>query len=122
MRARTSPIGLAMNANDASAIADTPAPPYYAVIFSSVRTDGDNGYSEMAQKMATLAAAQPGYLGFESSREQVGITVSYWRDREAIVAWKKNLEHLAAQQSGKEHWYKSYRVRVALVEREYGSR
>ena len=109
-----------MQADKASLIADTPESPYYAVIFSSVRTDGDNGYAEMAQKTAALAAEQPGYLGFESAREQIGITVSYRRDHKAIVAWKKNLDHLVAQQCGKKHWYKSYRVRVALVERDYG--
>lgn len=109
-----------MKADTETLIANTPEPPYYAVIFSSVRTDGDNGYSEMASAMANLAAEQPGYLGFESAREEVGITVSYWRNREAILAWKKNLEHLVAQRIGKERWYESYRVRVALVERDYG--
>ena len=101
-------------------IAATPEPPYFAVIFSSVRTDGDNGYAEMAQAMGELAAKQPGFLGFESAREHIGITVSYWRDREAIVGWKGNLEHLAAQRFGQDRWYESYRVRVAMVEREYG--
>ena len=104
----------------ASLIADTPDPPYYAVIFSSIRTDGDNGYAEMAEAMADLAARQPGYLGFESARQEVGITVSYWRDRDAIVAWKKNLEHLMAQRLGRGQWYQLYRVRVALVEGDYG--
>ncbi len=101
-------------------IADTPAPPYYAVIFSSVRTPVDEGYAEMAAAMDELAARQPGYLGVESAREEVGITVSYWRDLDAIAAWKRAVDHVAAQRLGRERWYAMYRVRIALVEREYG--
>ena len=81
-------------------IAYTPAPPYYAVIFTSLRTDGDTGYGAMAERMVELAAQQPGYLGVESARETVGITVSYWADLESIRAWKANAEHLDAQRLG----------------------
>jgi len=97
-----------------------PIPPYYAVIFSSHRTDGDNGYAEMAERMAELAAQQPGYLGMESAREGLGITVSYWESLEAIRNWKKNAEHQEAQRLGHQQWYSSFRVRIAKVEREYG--
>lgn len=69
-----------------SLIAQTPKPPYYAVIFTSRRTDGDNGYGTMAARMVELASAQPGFLGIESAREQIGITVSYWADLESIKA------------------------------------
>lgn len=100
--------------------ADTPAPPYYAVIFSSHRTEGDNGYGEMAERMAQLASQQPGYLGMESAREGLGITVSYWESLEAIRNWKRNAEHQEAQRLGHQVWYSSFRVRVAKVEREYG--
>ncbi|MEP0003631.1 antibiotic biosynthesis monooxygenase [Marinobacter sp.] len=103
-----------------SDIADTPKPPYYAVIFSSHRTDGDNGYGEMAERMAELAAQQPGYLGMESAREGLGITVSYWESLEAIRNWKQNAEHQEAQRLGHQQWYSSFRVRIAKVEREYG--
>ena len=103
-----------------SDIANTPKPPYYAVIFSSHRTDGDNGYGEMAERMAELAAQQPGYLGMESAREGLGITVSYWDSLEAIRNWKKNAEHKEAQRLGHQQWYSSFRVRIAKVEREYG--
>lgn len=103
-----------------SDIANTPKPPYYAVIFSSHRTDGDNGYGEMAERMAELAAQQPGYLGMESAREGLGITVSYWESLEAIRNWKKNAEHKEAQRLGHQQWYSSFRVRIAKVEREYG--
>jgi len=101
-------------------IAETPKPPYYAVIFSTIRTEGDNGYNQMAQKMEELAQEQPGYLGIESAREELGITVSYWKDESAILAWKKNIEHVAARQLGREKWYKYYMLRVAKVERDYG--
>ena len=94
--------------------------PYYAVIFSSHRTDGDNGYGEMAERMAELAAQQPGYLGMESAREGLGITVSYWDSLEAIRNWKQNAEHQEAQRLGHQQWYSSFRVRIAKVEREYG--
>lgn len=101
-------------------IAKTPAPPYYAVIFSSVRTEGDNGYAEMADRMAELAAQQPGYLGIESARNEVGITISYWESLDAIRHWKANIEHLVAQRLGREKWYSTYKTRVCLVERDYG--
>ncbi len=101
-------------------IATTPTPPYYAVIFTSIRTEGDNGYSEMAAQMDELAKQQPGYLGIESARNEIGITVSYWKDLESIAAWKKQTDHLAAQQKGIKDWYLAYKVRVCKVEREYG--
>jgi len=101
-------------------IAKTPEPPYWAVIFSSLRTAGDNGYGAMADAMEALAAEQPGYLGFESARDSgLGLAVSYWADLESIAAWRANLAHLAAQALGREHWYAAYTVRIARVERAY---
>ncbi len=93
--------------------------PYYAVIFTSVATEDNDGYSEMAESMETLAKQQDGYLGIESARSDIGITVSYWRDLESIRNWKQNMDHLEAQRKGRASWYKSYTVRIALVEREY---
>jgi heme-degrading monooxygenase HmoA len=101
-------------------IAKTPKPPYYAVIFTSERSAGDNGYGEMAARMVSLAAQQPGFLGIESAREEIGITVSYWADLESIKAWKENAEHLEAQSEGRNNWYTHFRVRVSKVERDYG--
>jgi heme-degrading monooxygenase HmoA len=102
-------------------IAETPEPPYTAVIFTSTRTTGDNGYARMLQRMEALAAEQPGYLGIESVKEgPSGITVSYWRDEAAATAWKQVAEHLVAQERGKQVWYVDYRVRVATVARDYG--
>ena len=101
-------------------IAQTPPPPYYAVIFTSHRTAGDQGYGVMAAKMVELAAQQSGFLGVESAREDVGITVSYWSDLDSIKAWKANLEHQDAQRIGHEKWYSSFKVRISKVERDYG--
>ncbi|AYH44795.1 antibiotic biosynthesis monooxygenase [Azoarcus sp. DN11] len=99
--------------------AQTPQPPYFAVIFTSVRTDSDNGYGETAKQMVELASKQPGFLGVESARQEIGITVSYWASQEAIAAWKEDITHLQAQGRAKE-WYQTFRVRVCRVEREYG--
>jgi heme-degrading monooxygenase HmoA len=105
-----------------AALASTPDPPYTAVIFSSVRTEHDaEGYAGMAKRMDELATAQPGYLGVESAREDVGITVSYWRSSEDARAWKAVAEHQLAQNLGRAQWYREYRVRVATVERDYGA-
>ena len=101
--------------------AKTPPPPYYVVIFTNRRSDTDNGYADMASKMEALAATMPGYLGFESARDDngFGFTLSYWESEEAIQNWKRNAEYLAAQQHGRAEWYEDYTVRVAKVERAY---
>jgi len=101
-------------------IADTPPPPYYAVIFTSLRTDGDNGYAEMARRMVELASVQPGFLGAESARDGVGITVSYWKDLKSIAAWKADAEHREAQVLGRKQWYCAFKTRICKVERDYG--
>lgn len=101
-------------------IAKTPAPPYYAFIFSSVRTAVDDGYAEMAGRMLELAQQQDGFLGAESVRNNLGITVSYWQNLESIANWKKNIEHQLAQRRGREKWYSAYKTRIALVERDSG--
>lgn len=100
-------------------IADTPEAPYYAVIFTSLRTDGDNGYAVMSEKMNELVKTQPGYLGHESARDGLGITVSYWDSLESIKQWKDQFQHSIAQQKGKSTWYKNYKVRICKVERDY---
>ena len=103
------------------AFANTPAPPYYAVIFTSRRTEGDNSYAEAADRMAELAGGMPGFLGIESVRGEdgIGITVSYWRDEAAIAAWKADFEHRAVREQGRAAWYEGFEVRVARVERAY---
>lgn len=104
-------------------LARTPEPPYWAVIFTSLRTPVDDaGYAQTADEMEALAAQVPGYLGIESARgaEGLGITVSYWASEEAIAAWRRQGDHLAAQRAGRERWYRAYELRVARVERAYG--
>ena len=105
-------------------IAKTPAPPYYAVIFSSLRTDGDHGYVEAAGRMLELAREQPGFLGVESARgdDGLGITVSYWSSEEAIRAWKHHAEHSAIREQGRSMWYTAFQTRVCKVERAYAFR
>lgn len=101
-------------------IAATPEPPYWAVIFTSVRTDLDaEAYAAMSEAMEALARKQPGFLGVESAREAVGITVSYWKDLDSIAAWKAVMAHRAAQATGRERWYSAYTTRIARVERDY---
>src|SRR5688572_27158625 len=102
-----------------SAFARTPEPPYYAVIFTSTRTDVDEGYGATADRMVELAARQPGFLGVESARgaDGLGITVSYWASLEAIGNWKSHAEHRVAQTLGRKKWYSHFELRIARVER-----
>ncbi len=93
--------------------------PYYTVIFTSLLSENTKGYYEMASKMETLAKQQSGFLGIESARETIGITVSYWESLDAIKNWQTNIEHLEAQNIGKNKWYQWYKVRICKVEREY---
>lgn len=100
-------------------LANTPEPPYYAVIFTSIRTHTNDGYGDMAAEMAALAQQQEGYLGIESARNEIGITVSYWSSLEAISKWKAHSRHLLAQKYGRDKWYEHYTVRICLVEHAY---
>lgn len=93
--------------------------PYYAVIFTSIRTEVVENYAEKAMKMEKLARQQPGFLGVESARNDIGITVSYWESLESITNWKQNLDHLDAQTLGRQKWYENYTIRIAKVEKEY---
>ncbi len=101
-------------------IANTSPPPYYAVIFSSLRTEVDEGYEKTSERMIELAALQPGFLGVESARSELGLTISYWESLEAIQNWKKNAEHTVARNAGREKWYRSFKTRICKVERDYG--
>ena len=102
------------------ALAKTPPPPYYVVIFTSEMKDDSSGYDEMANKMVELSSQHQGFLGIDSARSDIGITVCYWKSQEDIVLWKANLDHLEAQRLGKEKWYKRFELRIAKVERAYG--
>ena len=93
--------------------------PYYAVIFTSFLEENKDGYAEMSEKMVELANQQDGFLGMDSARSEIGITVSYWESLESIRKWKQNLDHLDAQRKGISKWYEKYTVRICLVEKEY---
>jgi len=101
------------------AFAKTPQPPYYAVIFTSKLTSDTDDYEAAASKMVELVSKQEGFLGIESARDQIGITISYWKDLESIKKWKLNTEHLAVQEKGKTLWYNSFNVRICKIERDY---
>ena len=104
-------------------LAHTPAPPYYAVVFTSLRSERDGpGYEEMAQRMVQLAAKQPGFLGIDSARgaDGIGITVSYWESLDAIKAWRAHAEHRVAQGLGRDRWYAAFELRICRVESAYG--
>lgn len=106
-------------------IAATPKPPYYAAIFSSVRTPGDDeAYLAMGEKMAILATQQPGFIGFEFGADtpaRFSLFVSYWQNDTDIKNWKAIGEHLEAQRMGRERWYQTYKIRIAKIERDYGA-
>lgn len=93
--------------------------PYYAVIFTSIISEETEGYAEMADKMVEIAREVDGFMGIDSAREEQGITISYWKNMEAISKWKNDSQHLMAQKLGKEKWYKHYSVRIAKVLKEY---
>ncbi|MFG2652740.1 antibiotic biosynthesis monooxygenase family protein [Streptomyces sp. NPDC048436] len=103
-------------------------PPYYTVVFTSVRTvpddeeGGDDGYDATSTRMDEIVASVPGFLGMESARTPggLGITVGYFRDEDAIKEWRGDAEHRAAQKRGRGEWYEKYSVHVAKVERSYG--
>ena len=101
-----------------SEIANTPKPPYYAVIFTSFRTGGDNGYAEAAKHILEIARQQPGFLGYESARQNMGVSVSYWESLEAIRTWREHPEHIKVQERASE-WYSANRIRICRVEKEY---
>lgn len=101
-------------------LAETMPLPYYAVIFSTIRSNFDDGYDETACRMEELAKQEEGFLGIESARNEIGITVSYWESLEAITKWKNNIEHTAAREKGRALWYRYYRLRICKVESDYG--
>ena len=101
-------------------ISQTPAPPYYAVIFTSTLQNQHEGYGETADRMVQLAEKEDGFLGIETARDSIGISVSYWNSLESIQKWKEQVEHAEAREKGRKDWYSAFKVRIAKVERDYG--
>lgn len=97
-------------------------PPYYAAVFTSVRTPDQSGYAETAERMEELVKNVPGYLGMDYAQSPGGlaITVGYFRDADALTEWRSDVEHRAAQKRGRAEWYQSYTLHVAKVERSQG--
>jgi heme-degrading monooxygenase HmoA len=94
--------------------------PYYAVIFTSIKSKlEDNYYHQISDELEELAKEIDGYLGIESCRNEIGITVSYWKTMDAIAEWRNNWKHIEAKEKGREKWYESYTIRIALVEKHY---
>ena len=100
-------------------IANTPEPPYYAVLFTNVRSNDTDGYTSMARDMVELASSQPGYLGMEIARSEVGILLSYWKDLASIAAWRAVSAHRTAQKVGRDRWFDAFKIRICRVERDY---
>ena len=99
-------------------ISNTPSPPYFAIIFTTIKNKSSE-YELVANQMIELVQKQDGFLGFESAEEKVGITISYWKDLASIQNWKNNLDHQEAQKKGKSKFYKAFKVRICKVERDY---
>ncbi|KPX38772.1 antibiotic biosynthesis monooxygenase family protein [Pseudomonas ficuserectae] len=96
--------------------------PYFAVVFTSLRTSEEcQAYADAAQRMVELARQQPGFLGVESARDEhgLGITVSYWSDETAILAWKQQADHAQVREQGRARWYQAFTTRICKVERDY---
>lgn len=101
---------------------ETPVPPYYTVIFSSIRTEVEEGYTELNDELWLDAQKLDGFIGADSVRKDdgEGITTLYFKDMETIHQWAKYQKHIRAKELGKEKWYKDYKVRIGKIEREYG--
>ncbi|MFF1447524.1 antibiotic biosynthesis monooxygenase family protein [Streptomyces sp. NPDC058274] len=97
-------------------------PPYYAVVFTSVRTEESDGYGETGERMEELVRGVPGFLGMDHARTPGGlsITVGYFKDEAALQQWRSDAEHRAAQRRGRAEWYERYTLHVAKVERSHG--
>ncbi|MGD1219386.1 MULTISPECIES: antibiotic biosynthesis monooxygenase family protein [Streptomyces] len=97
-------------------------PPYYAVVFTSVRTEDNDGYDETGERLSELVKEIPGFLGEDAARTPggLGVTVAYFRDEAAIDAWRNHMEHRAAKKRGRDHWYTRYTLHIAKVEHSHG--
>lgn len=93
--------------------------PYYAVIFTSLLHETDEEYIGLDEILIEKATASGGFLGMDSARSELGISISYWKTLEDIKKWRENFDHIDAMTKGKQKWYERYNVRICLVERNY---
>ncbi|MEZ4798266.1 MAG: antibiotic biosynthesis monooxygenase [Flavobacteriales bacterium] len=92
-------------------------PGNYAVIFLSERPDSPDGYSDMDEQTMEAVSKLPGFLGYESARvSPFGMFISYWKDLDAINAWRTDSLHAEAKQKGRSTWYTAYRSVVCKIE------
>ncbi len=92
----------------------------YAVIFRAEVNMVDKKYSEMALQLRELAVNEYGCLEFTSVTEGTQeIAISYWKNKKQIEQWKNDAIHQVAQKLGRSQWYKSYKVQVVEIIREY---
>ena len=94
----------------------------YAVIFKAEINELDQSYSETVVRMRELAISKYGCIEFTAVTEgKQEVAISYWSSEEQIAAWREDPEHKVAQERGHFKWYKSYKVQIVKVVREYGS-
>jgi heme-degrading monooxygenase HmoA len=96
-----------------------------AVIFEvHPRPEHKEAYLAAAAKMRPLAEGIDGFISVErfESLTTPGklVSLSYWRDEEALAHWRELPEHRAMQKLGRGAYFKDYRLRVAEVDRDYG--
>jgi heme-degrading monooxygenase HmoA len=97
-----------------------------AVIFEvTPKADGKDAYLDLAAELKPSVERIDGFLGIErfESLSTPGklLSLSWWRDEEAVKRWRELPQHRAAQKAGREELFASYRLRVAHVVRDYGS-
>lgn len=96
-----------------------------AVIFEVWPAEGNRQeYLDIAADLRPLLDEIDGFISIErfESLSEPGklLSLSFWRDDEAVAAWRKLEPHRAAQTAGREHVFADYRLRVAHVLRDYG--
>jgi heme-degrading monooxygenase HmoA len=96
-----------------------------AVIFEAQPRPGRKAnYLEAAETLRPLLAGIDGFISIErfESLTQPGkiLSLSYWRDEEAVRQWRNVEPHRRIQRSGRESIFADYRLRVAQVIRDYG--
>ncbi len=97
-------------------------PPYYVVVFTSRRTEVDDGFSVLDAKLYEKAQTYPGFLGMNSFRvaDGWGVALVYWKTLENIDAWRRDEQYRAAKEKGRTVWYSDFWVEICRVEQSYG--
>jgi len=96
-----------------------------AVIFEVVPAPGRmDAYLDTARDLRPLLDDVDGFLSIERFRSLTDptrlLSLSFWRDEEAVRAWRTTEEHRAAQAAGRNGVFDAYRLRIASVVRDYG--